>query len=185
MKYLAGFVAIALFLGACQMGKFDRYPGEVQSSFPESLRGTYYFVVPAKFISATSGIKEGDTIFYEITEKAISLIDTTDKKEMKPLGKDQVLTLVDGKYYVVSSKDKEYSKYWNCVVYEGKKKDLHIYPSIDETRKSNLKKYFQREFLGFNEAKDSVFAYKMDEQAFVQYFKKELKSDPIQLKRLK
>ena len=65
------------------------------------------------------------------------------------------------------------------------KKDLHIYPSIDETRKSNLKKYFQREFLGFNEAKDSVFAYKMDEQAFVQYFKKELKSDPIQLKRLK
>ncbi|MES2689911.1 MAG: hypothetical protein V4658_05875 [Bacteroidota bacterium] len=183
MKYIVSLF-ILISLAACQMGKFDRYPGKVQNAFPATMRGTYYFVIPAKFKSATSGIKEGDTILYVITENTISVIDTAGKRTQKTLDKNQVLTLVEGKYYVVSARDKDYKKYWNCMVYEGDKKTLSIYPSIDETRKTSLHKYFGREFIGLNESKDSVYAYKMDDKAFVNYFKKELKSDPIKLKRL-
>lgn len=184
MKYIAALVTV-LVLGACQMAKFDRYPGKVQNTFPASIRGTYYFVLPPEFTSATSGLKAGDTVFYEITEKAVSIVDTSGKKSTKSLGKNQVLTLVEGTYYVISNRDNDYEKYWNCMVYEGDKKALLIYPVIDETRKSNLGKYFQREFIELNESKDSVFGYKMNDSAFVRYFKKELKSGPIKLKRMR
>lgn len=184
MKYISALITV-LFLGACQMAKFDRYPGKVQDTFPESIRGTYYFVVPAEFASASSGIKAGDTVLYEITEKAVSIVDTSGKKSTKQLDKNQVLTLVEGRYYVISSRDNDYDKYWNCMVYIGDKKALLIYPVIDETRKSSLGKYFQREFIGLNESKDSVFGYKMNDAAFARYFKKELKPDPIKLKRLR
>jgi hypothetical protein len=184
MKYIAALITV-LVLGACQMAKFDRYPGKVQSTFPQSIRGTYYFVVPAEFASASSGIKAGDTVLYVITEKSVSVIDTSGKKSTKSLGKNQVLTLVEDEYYVISNRDSDYDKYWNCMIYIGDKKALHIYPLIDETRKSNLGKYFQREFIELNESKDSVFGYKMDDAAFARYFKKELKSDPIKLKRLR
>lgn len=184
MKYLASLF-ILISLAACQMGKFDRYPGTVQKSFPENMRGTYYFVIPPKFKSATSGIKEGDTVMYVITENTISMIDTAGKRTQQKLDKEQVLTLVEGKHYVVSSKDKTYKKYWNCMVYESDKNSLSIYPAIDETRKSELNKYFDRTFIGLNESKDSVYSYTMNEKSFVEYFRKELKGDPIKLKRLK
>lgn len=183
MKYVST-VFILLVLAACQMGKFDRYPGSVQKAFPEHMRGTYYFVIPAKYKAASSGIKTGDTIMYLITENSITVIDTAGKRSQRMLDNDEVLTLVDGKYYVVSTRDRDYRQYWNCMVYEADKKGLSVYPLIDETRASLLKKYFNARFIGLSESKDSVFVYEMNEEKFTEYFKKELKSDAIFLKRL-
>jgi hypothetical protein len=180
MRQTLTFIFISLVLVSCQMAKFDRIPGVEQTAYPVAMQGTYYWIVPKKY----SQSNRADTLKYVITENTVSILDTSGKHIERKLGVDDVLSLVDDKYYVVSNKDRDFEQYWNCMVFESDKKSLLIYPVIDEFKKSILPNYFNKTFMEFTDAKDSIFHYKMDEKAFIEYFKKELKSDPIRLKRL-
>jgi hypothetical protein len=93
--------------------------------------------------------------------------------------------LVQNKYFVLSNKDNEDPDYWNCMVHVVDKKSLTIYPAVDESRNTDLKKFFKPKFLRLNNNKDSVFVYEMHDANFVQYVNKELKSNhSIKLKKL-
>ena len=175
-------ILCTLTLSACTMGKFDRYPGQAQLEFPSHMTGVYYLVLPSNITGKkTIGI---DTVFYIINKTDVVIKDSS-KIEIKPLDSNQVLSLVQNNYYVLSTKDTEDPDYWNCMVYVADKKEINIYPVIDEQKNTNLKKFFKRKFLRLNNNNDSVFVYEMYDVKFVQYVNKELKGNhTIRLKKL-
>ncbi len=180
MKNALAFLCI-LTLSACTMGKFDRYPGQAQREFPSHMTGVYYLVLPSNLTGKkTTGT---DTVFYTINQTGI-IIKDSGKTEVKPLDSNQVLSLVQNKYYVLSTKDTEDPDYWNCMIYVADKKGINIYPAIDELKNADLKKFFKRKFLRLNN-NDSVFLYEMHDANFVRYVNKELKGNhTIRLKKL-
>jgi hypothetical protein len=173
------FIASVVLLSACSLAKFTNYPGVAQPAFPEAMQGTYYYVLQT---SIAGQKKAGDTIFYHVTPNAIVLFDST-KREEKPLDANQVLTLVQQKYWVLSTKDSDWPDYWNCMVYMADKKDLHIYPILDNRGKDNLSKYFSKKLLTVKDNADSVFVYTATDEQFARYFNKEVKG-VLKLKRL-
>lgn len=181
MKNALAILSI-LTLSACTMGMFDRYPGQAQREFPSNMTGVYYLLLPSNLTGKkTTGT---DTVFYIINKNGVEIKDSS-KTEVKPLDSNQVLSLVQNKYYVLSTKDNEDPDYWNCMVYVADKKGINIYPAIDEQKKTNLKKFFKRKFLRLNNNNDSVFVYQMHDANFVRYVNKELKGNhTIRLKKL-
>jgi hypothetical protein len=164
------------------MGKFDRYPGQAQLVFPEQMIGTYYLVIPSSVVGKKN--MSTDTLFYNITQTSVIIKDST-KTEVKQLGSTQVLSLVQNKYFVLSNKDIEDPDYWNCMVHVVDKKSLTIYPAIDESKNTDLKKFFKPKFIRLNNNNDSVFVYEMHDANFIQYVNIELKSNhSIKLKKL-
>ncbi len=102
------------------------------------------------------------------------------------MGNDQVLTVVANKYHVLSTKDTDWPAYWNCMVYMADKKDLHIYPFIEQSTQNKLAKYFTKTFVALNNNQDSVFVYNLTDEKFVRYFEKEVKGGQVlKLKRIK
>lgn len=178
-----GLILVTLLLGACSLAKFSSYPGVVQTSFPQQLQGTYYIVMPT---SVGGHKKAGDTLFYKINQTSVVLMDSSANLEEKPLGSSNVLTLVGGKYHVLSTKDTDWPAYWNCMVYMADKKDIHIYPFIEQSTPNKLAKYFSKTFIGLSDNQDSVFAYTLTDEKFVRYFEKEVKGGQVlKLKRIK
>ncbi len=166
----------------CSLAKFDRYPGVAQHVFPEQLKGTYYFILPSN-ITGKKG-QSTDTIFYTITDTTIVLNDSI-KTQIKPLNKQQVLSLLQDKYYVLSTIDEEDADYWNCMVFLPSKKGLTIHPAIDELKTTDLKRYFKHKFVRLTDNNDSIFVYEMHDANFVQYYKKIIKKNhTIKLNKL-
>jgi hypothetical protein len=164
------------------MVKFDLYPGQAQLVFPEQMIGTYYLVAPSNIVGKKT--ISTDTLFYSITQTSVIIKDSS-KTEVKPLSSNQVLSLVQNKYFVLSNKDIEDPDYWNCMVHVVDKKSLTIYPALDESKNTDLKKFFKPKFLRLNNNNDSVFVYEMHDANFIQYVNKELKSNhSIKLKKL-
>ncbi|MFN3446501.1 MAG: hypothetical protein ACK44D_12235 [Bacteroidia bacterium] len=175
-------ILLILAISSCTMGKFDRYPGQAQRVFPSQMIGTYYLIIPTSIAGKkTAGT---DSLFYTITENSIIVKDSS-KIETKPLDNNQVLSLVQNKYYVLSTKDTEDPDYWNCMVHVADKKGLTIYPAIDENKNTDLKNFFKRKYLRLNDNNDSVFVYEMHDANFVRYVNKALKGNhSIKLKKL-
>lgn len=173
------FIASVVLLSACSLAKFTNYPGAAQPAFPAAMQGTYYYVLQA---SLAGQKKAGDTIFYQVTSNTIVLFDST-KRDEKPLSANQILSLVNQKHWVLSTKDTDWPDYWNCMVYVADKKDLHIYPILDNGGKNNLAKYFTKKVLTVKDNTDSVFVYTTTDEQFVRYVNKEVKSG-LKLKRL-
>lgn len=164
------------------MGKFDRYPGQAQLVFPEQMIGTYYLVAPSNIVGKKT--INTDTLFYSITQTSVIIKDSS-KTEVKPLSSNQVLSLVQNKYFVLSNKDIEDPDYWNCMVHVVDKKSLTIYPAVDESKNTDLKNFFKPKFLRLNNNYDSIFVYEMHDAKFIQYVNKALKSNhSIKLKKL-
>lgn len=160
------------------MAKFTNYPGVPQTAFPQAMQGTYYYVLQT---SIAGQKKVGDTLFYQVTPYSIVLFDSI-KREEKALGAEQVLSLVQQKHWVLSTRDSEWPEYWNCMVYVADKKDLHIYPILDNRGKENLGKYFTKKFITVQNT-DSIFVYTPSDTQFARYINKEVRG-VFKLKRL-
>lgn len=173
------FIASVVLLSACSLAKFTNYPGVQQTEFPVAMQGTYYYVLQA---SIAGQKKAGDTVFYQLTPNSVVLFDST-KRDEKKLGENQVLSLVNQKHWVFSTKDNDWPDYWNCMVYVADKKDLHIYPILDKQGNDNLGKYFAKKLLTVKDNGDSVFVYTTTDAQFARYYAKEVKG-AFKLKRL-
>ena len=182
MKKLLVYVSIVVALSSCKTALFDALPGQEQKMFPAQLQGSYYVKVPSGlFRKATTK----DTVFFEIMSASITTRDSANMQETK-LDEHNKLQLVMKKYHVLATHSSEYQNYWEFSFIEETKRGLKIRSVLDEDKSTVLPKYFMRAFITVNNAGDSVFAYKTNDEQLVKYYEKVMrKKEALELVRIK
>lgn len=162
-------------LTSCNMAKFSTYPGEAQQNFPENMQGTYRVVMQGKtgfFSRATTTFN--DTLLVSIGANGTSKIN--EQNSFRKLDSSYVLSLVQNKYYVLSTIDEASPSWWNCFVLIPYKQSLRVYPIVDDVGSSKVQNFFDAKFLTIANETDSVFGYTQQAESFIKYFESEIKS---------
>lgn len=174
MKQLLMLLSVAI-LASCNMAKFSTYPGEVQQTFPENMQGTYRVVMQSKtgfFSRPTASFN--DTLLVSIGANGTSKIN--EQNSFRKLDSSYVLSLVQNKYYVLSTIDESSPTWWNCFVLVPFKQSLRVYPIVDDVGSSKVQSFFDAKFLTIANETDSVFGYTQQTESFIKYFESEIKS---------
>lgn len=180
MKNLAVFAILIIMLGSCKTALFDAQPGIAQSQFPTTLQGSYYIKVPSSFFRR---VTITDTVYLNIAENSFETRDSNTTKTTT-LDDQTGLRLVNGKHYILTSRDNEYPQYWNYTLIEATRRGARFYAFIEE-KNTVLPKYFKRTFVAITNAGDSVFAYQHNDTKLVTYIEKVLrKKEALELVRI-
>jgi hypothetical protein len=182
MKKLLPFILILFVLPACKTTLFDTLPGETQKQFPVAFQGSYYLKVPTGFFKRTT---DKDTLFFDVTPMAYSMRDSADA-HTTALNEGNKLQLVGNKHYVMATQNSEYKNYWELAFIEPTKRGLKVMYIVDDEKSTVLPTYFNKHFVGVNNAGDSIFAYKNNDSLLISYYEKVLrKKDALELVRIK
>lgn len=167
MKIKLLILLIIVVATGCQSLKFDRYPGEKQSAFPQELQGTYLYIHESNNKSDT------DTII--VSKNSYSTIESG-IKTLKVLDTENVFSTYSSRNFYFMKNES------NWIGFEIKKyrKGLLLVPIINPTKKSTkrderiLNKYFEEVKLVSNKSELSkgTFSVKMNEDNLLKYIKK-------------
>ncbi len=167
MKIKLLILLIIVVATGCQSLKFDRYPGEKQSAFPQELQGTYLYIHESNNKSDT------DTII--VSKNSYSAIESG-ITTLKVLDAENVFSTYSSKYFYFMKNESN----WIGFEIKKHKKGLLLVPIINPTKKSTkrdekiLNKYFEEVKLvsSSNTLENSTFSVKMNEENLLKYSKK-------------
>jgi hypothetical protein len=167
MKIKLLILLIIVVATGCQSLKFDRYPGEKQSSFPQELQGKYLYIHESNNKSDTDTIIVSKST-YSTIESGITTL--------KVLDAENVFSTVNASYFYFTKNESN----WIGFEIKKQKEGLILIPIINPTKKSTkrnqkiLNKYFEDVKLvsKSNNLENSTFSVKMNEENLLKYIKK-------------
>ena len=116
---------LILSLGACQMAKFDRVPGNEQMAIPPQFQGNF-ILKPGTY----SNLIGSDSIGLLIDGNSIRISNKSGTYS-KTIRQDFQVSEIKGNY-IIALTDKNIPSLWNLFVIETNKENLFIYPFIDK-----------------------------------------------------
>lgn len=180
MRTIWVVLAIALGTSSCRLALFDSVPGQVQTSFPESMQGKYTVKVSSGWFRKQTN----DTLYFDIREQAYIVSDSSEQLITR-LDETHKLARVNQKYYILASSDDQYSQFWTYAYLEPTKKGLKLYSFLEDQKGASLRKYFGRKFVELNGSGDSVFVYRNTDPQLGKYIDKVVrKQDALELIRI-
>jgi hypothetical protein len=157
MRKLLSFIILLVTLASCTI-RFDRFPSNVRTDFPEEMRGKYLF----------TNRQEKDSTYVTITANTIRF---SDDKILRSGGLSDTIKLAKGKsYYYLCFGDSVKNRFiWDVYPMKTVGKKLYFFALDADYYKKPIKKYF-KPISGFEDL------YEMDEAKLDLFCKKKLKN---------
>lgn len=168
LRILIGVLAVITFSG-CQSLLFDRYPGTVQSEFPEQMRGRYEFY---------DQVLAPDTVDFYVGKNSFTQMNK-DEVKITFLDPEDILSVYKNQYFLFR---KEQDR-WAGIALKYTANEIQLIP-IDAANKKYTK-YFSDVKLVEDPQNKEVKNYqvKMNEEELMKYLKKR-KNKQFVLKRV-
>ena len=122
---LSYILAALVFMGSCQLAKFDRVPGEELSNIPVELHGRFV-MAPAE----SKGILGSDSVYLVIDNNTIQVISKS-INFTKIHNQDFKTSKFRGKM-LFAFNDQSIPSLWNLFFLENQKGNMRIYPFLDK-----------------------------------------------------